>query len=229
MIYLVIVTMALEEEIKDILENQSYSPNAAPQLEEHLLAQMRGDTPYMGDSVRRLIKLYQLFPHLTKNENVARASLLAALEFPNTDFVALGHMIPSSIASQDPCSTIQKCFSLLEACKFPEFWKTYVSLKSSEDNELAQLASRSVTKLQKAILDAMSLTCKEAPTDLVCKALNVDSHAAVVALKHDSVVEKADSNWVSFVGTVNNTKRQRVYQESVDFSAISSLMSKIAQ
>ncbi|KAL7580025.1 hypothetical protein ACA910_005011 [Epithemia clementina (nom. ined.)] len=222
--------MVVDEDIRDILNNQSYSPSSASQLEEHLLAQVCGEVPYMGDSIRRLIKLYQLFPDLTQPTNVARASLLAVLEFPKTDFLALSYMIPQSVFMLEPLATVQKCSALLESCKFPEFWKTYeILLKSTDDTELAQLATRSVTKLQKSILQALALTYKEAPADLVRSAVNVDSNDAIVALKHTSVVERVDANWVTFVATVNNSKRQRVYQESVDFASISALMAKLAQ
>ena len=219
---------SIEEEIREILSTQSYSTNSAAQLEDHLLAQVRGEVPYMGDSVRRLIKLYQLFPNETKHDNVARALLLTVLEYPNNDFLALGYMISPSISSQEPCATVQKCSTLLDACRFPEFWKAYEILTSSEDSELAQLATRSVSKFQKSILDALAQSYKEAPADVVCKALNVDSTDAVAALKHDGVVDSVNASWVSFVPTINNTKTQRVHHESVDFASISSLMAKIA-
>mmetsp|Transcript_12387 Transcript_12387/g.16260 ORF Transcript_12387/g.16260 Transcript_12387/m.16260 type:complete len:222 (+) Transcript_12387:145-810(+) len=221
--------MVSESEITDLLTNESYNPHSVPQLEEHLMAQVRGEAPYMADSVRRLVKLYQLFPETSQPENIGRACLMAALEYPNTDHLALGYMVPPTIAATEPCATIQKCSSLLEACQFAQFWETYETLKSSNDAELSALATRSVPGVQKSILSALALSYKQAPTKTVCEALKVDKVDAVVALKYTEVVQSADANVVTFVPTVDNTKRERVYQENMDFASISTLMAKIAQ
>jgi hypothetical protein len=58
--------------------------------------------------------------------------------------------------------------------------------------------------------------------------LNVENIAAVAALKSPAIVSASDSS-VVFVGTPDNTKRQRVYQEGVSFNAVSSLLNKMAQ
>ena len=193
------------------------------------MAQVKGDAPYMADSVRRLVKMYQLFPSTSNPENIGRACLLAALQFPQTDLLALRYLIPATILSAEPCATIQKCSSLLEACQFTDFWSTYETLKSHSDAALAGLATRSVPDVQKSILTALSLTYKQAPTSVVCQALNVANVDAVKGLNHSAVVDSADATTVTFVASMDNTKHERVYQENVDFASISSLMTKITQ
>jgi hypothetical protein len=82
-------------------------------------------------------------------------------------------------------------------------------------------------KLQGAILDVLALSYKDAPTQVVLSALNASSPALVTALEHSSV-EYVNDSTVSFQATVDNTKRQRVYQEGVTYAAITSLMNQIA-
>lgn len=221
--------MADTSEIENLLAQESYSPQLIPTLEEHLLAQVKGEVEYMADSVRRLVKLYNLFPEKSKIENIGRACLLAALEYPNTDLLALSYLIPPSVTSAEPCLSILKCSTLLESCKFSEFWKTYETLKSSDDVELAQMTTRSVERVQKSILFALSLSYQEAPTKIVCAAINVESHDTIMALQHNSVVKSVDGDTVKFIPTVDNSERERVYQESIDFNSISMLMAKIAK
>ena len=103
---------------------------------------------------------------------------------------------------------------------------------TSTDPALAQLAASPahIARLQMAILSALALTYQQVSAAVVTKALNIDSVAAVAGLdaKKD-VVEKVDGETVYFVGTSDNSKRQRVFQEGVSFAAISSLMTKISQ
>lgn len=197
-------------------------------LEEYLAAQASGEAPYMFDAIRTLVKLYQLFPEHSKEELTVRAYMLAMLEYPSTDNLALSYMIPQPILSKDICASIQTCLSHLSACQFSDFWKSYESLESSSDSVIAAVAKRSVQRLQASILHVLALTYKEAPTSVVSKALRGISAAEIAALK-SPVVKSASAEGVVFEPSADNTKREKVYQEGVSFATIGSLLSKISQ
>ena len=216
-----------ESEIRNVI-SQGYYPSSVEPLEAYLNSMAKGDAPYLFDAVRTLVKLYQLYPETCDDEmKVARCLMLALLRYPATDLTALFYMVPH-ILTREPFGTIRKCGEHLDACRFGDFWKEYAVLQSSGDAVVSGLAISSVEQLQKAILDALALSYKEAPASVVTSALNVDSVKAVETLKHSSV-EKVSADSVVFVSTPDNTKRERVYQEGVTFATISSLLSKMSQ
>jgi hypothetical protein len=217
-----------ENDIRTLLSSQSYSASMVQPLEEYLAAQTSGEAPYMFDAVRTLVKLYQLFPEHSKEDLTVHAYLLAMLEYPSTDNLALSYMIPQPILSKDVCASIQTSLTHLSACQFAEFWKSYESLESSADPVLAGVAKRSVARLQASILQVLALTYKEAPTSVVSKALRGITAADITALQ-SPVVQSTSADCVVFAASADNTKREKVYQEGVSFSTIGSLLSKISQ
>ncbi|GAX15436.1 translation initiation factor 3 subunit K [Fistulifera solaris] len=217
-----------ENDIRTLLNSQSYSSSMVQPLEEYLAAQTAGEAPYLFDAVRTLVKLYQLFPEHSKEDLTVHAYLLAMLEYPSTDNLALSYMIPQPVLSKDVCASIQTCLTHLSACQFAEFWKTYEALESSADVVVAGLAKRSVARLQASILQVLALTFKEAPTSVVSKALRGITAADITALQ-SPVVQSASADCVVFAASADNTKREKVYQEGVSFSTIGSLLSKISQ
>ena len=223
-------------DIRTLLDSRP-GPSAIPQLQAHVAAQAKGDAPYLFDSVRMLVKLHQLFPDTTANssssnviqESMALSCLLALSQYPNmTEFLALVYMIPPNIMASEPCASIQACADTLDACQYTEFWSLLAKLQTCEMASVAALAKLSVSAFQSGMLTIFSLTYRQAPASVVLAALQVDSLDKIAALKH-AAVESVAGNTVSFQSTSDNTKREHVFQESVGFTAITSLMSKLAQ
>lgn len=154
--------------------------------------------------------------------------MLALLNYPATDLLALTYLIPLATFKTKPCKQILTCSEQLDSCEFIEFWKTFALLQNSDDVAIKNMAAKQTGKLQGSILSTLALSYKEAPVAVVLKALNVTSIDAVTALKNPTV-ESTTSNTVVFVASQDNTKRKRVYQEGVNFTAISSLMAKMGQ
>jgi translation initiation factor 3 subunit K len=219
-----------ESEMRSLLASQTYSASSLPVYEAYLAAQVSGNAPYIFDAVRTLVKLYQLFPEKKNEVNIGHCCMLALSNYPETDLLALSYMIPTSTFTTEPMATIQKCSEQLDACNFIEFWKTFAVMQQSSDAAIKGMAnSKSMEgKLQGAILSTLALSYKEAPASVVLTALNVTSVNAVTALKNPTV-ESITADTVVFLASQDNTKRKRVYQEGVNFTAISSLMAKMGQ
>jgi translation initiation factor 3 subunit K len=217
-----------ESEIRSLLAAQSYSANSLPQLEAYLAAVASGQAPYIFDANRTLVKLYQFYPKKSNEKNIAHACMLALLNYPATDLLALSYLIPLATFTAEPFATIGKCSEQLDSCEFTEFWKTFALLQKSPDAAIQSLAASAVGKLQGSILSTLALSYKQAPALVVLTALNATAVNDISQLKN-SVVESVSQDTVVFVASADNTKRKRVYQEGVNFTAISSLMAKMGQ
>ena len=228
----------------DALLARDFTASCAPQLEAYVQAAAAGTAPYHAAAVRRLIKVYQFVPQQIKPEILATACWLTLLQYPNpTDYLAIQHMIPiTTMQNDDTTALIAKAFDHLQACEFTQFWTVYNDLKqcdalkaylTKDDNNDNDVT---VKTLQGKILQVLALTYKEAPASVVLPALHATTTtttttAAAACQGHDDVVDRVvvTADTVVFHATKDNTKRQRVYQESLDFQSISALMSKIAQ
>lgn len=226
-----------ESDIRSLITNTSYTASSISPLEEYLKLCCEGNIVYIFDAIRTLVKLYQLFPmndvEATKNirnVNIGYACMLALLEYPNsTDLLALSYLIPQTVTLKEPCSSIFKCSEHLKSCHFSEFWKVYTSsLVTCSDPIIQQLATKSIGLMQQSILTVLALSYKIAPTPVVMAACNVPSNLEAIT-KSSTVVDSITSDSVVFKATPDNTKRQRVYQEGVSFTTISSLLQKMAQ
>ena len=131
-----------ESEINSLLKSDACSPDVVPKFEDYLAAQIDGQVPYHADAVRRLVKLYQLFPQTSQPEKLAQALFLALLQFPShTDFLALKYMIPNNTMNQDSaCAAVKTCMTQLESCQFSKFWESYAKL--GEEEELGAVGGR---------------------------------------------------------------------------------------
>ena len=130
----------------------------------------------------------------------------------------------SSAARRALIDLASKCSKLLESCKFTEFWTAVGAIEG--DDMLKNLVKNSTQKMQSAILGVLALTYKSASVAKVSEALNGCNAEAISKLNHPSV-ESVEGDKVIFVASSENTKRNRVFQEGVDFGAIASMMAKV--
>lgn len=214
-----------KESIQALLEKSPYSASNQSALEAYVDAQAKGDMPYYMDANRSLLRIYQFYPQSANPTKVALVLLLALMEFPSTDVLALSYLVPERLQKEEGCAAVIKCAKLLESCKFAEFWTAFTSLPGSD--QIKSLAGNSTEKLQRAILEVLALTYRTASLSKVLAALNMSSGDAISKLNHSSV-ESVSGDKVVFVATADNTKRNRVFQEGVDFGAIASMMAKVS-
>eukprot|EP00980_Cylindrotheca_fusiformis_P009339 scaffold2047_cov129-Cylindrotheca_fusiformis.AAC.18 len=215
-----------KESVQALLEKSPYSASNQSTLEAYVDGQATGECPYFMDANRSLLRIYQFSPQSTNTSKVALVLLLALLEFPSTDLLALSYLVPERLQKSEPCASILKCGRLLESCQFSEFWQEIASIQGGDD-QIKSLVARSTEKLQKGILEVLALTYKTASVSKVMSALNVKSEDAISKL-NDKCVESVTGEKVIFVASADNTKRNRVFQEGVNFGAIASMMAKVS-
>jgi CSN8/PSMD8/EIF3K family len=214
-----------KDAVEALLKKSPYSSSNLETLEAYVDAQASGEALYFMDANRSLLKLYQFAPQNIKEDKVAVILLLALLEFPSTDLLALRYLVPERVQKADACDAILSCSALLDACKFTEFWPAYMGLGGN--NDIKTIVQASKEKMQRAVVGVLALTYRTASLSKVLECTNMTSADDLTKLKHPCI-ESVSGDKVLFVATADNTKRTRVFQEGVNFSAISAMMAKVS-
>jgi hypothetical protein len=219
---------AKQQAIASFIAASSHTQAATTKLEEYLLESCRGqDAPYCGfDVIRSLVKLYLLYPAKSSAKNLSYACFLVLQhDDTNDQLLALKYMIgnhPSNL-QYEPLQTVLQAYDHLTACRFADFWKAMAALQASSDTTLQSMAKNATVRLQERILAIFALTYKEAPAQLVLSAIQSKN------LPNQQTFAKLEGDKVVFAATAENTKTKLVFKEGLNFDAVYSLMSKIAQ
>ena len=214
-----------KEAVEALLKKSPYSSSNLESLEAYVDAQASGEAVYFMDANRSLLKLYQFAPQNLKDDKVAVILLLALLEFPSTDLLALRYLVPERVQKTEACSSILSCSALLDACKFTEFWPAFLALGGND--AIATIVGASKEKMQRAIVSVLALTYRTSTLSKVLECTNMTSGDELTKLGHPCI-ESVVGDKVLFVATAENTKRTRVFQEGVNFSAIAAMMAKVS-
>jgi len=214
-----------KDAVEAMLKKSPYSSSNLEILEAYVDAQAAGEADYFMDANRSLLKLYQFVPQNLKEEKVAVVLLLALLEFPSTDLLALRYLIPERVQKSEACSSVLSCSTLLDACKFTEFWPMFMGLGGND--AITKIIGTSKEKMQRSIIHVLAMTFRTATLSKVLECTNVTSADELTKLQ-SPCIESVSGDKVSFVPTADNTKRTRVFQEGVNFSAISAMMAKVS-
>ena len=257
-------------EIQDLLNSAAYDPNNVSKLEAYVRAQVSAvassivaselDVQYSFAANRTLVKLYQFFPHLEGEQGItitALAAFLALLQFPSTDFMALGCLIPERVQSLEPCATLVRCAELLEACQFSDFWPEFRKLgipeygaregetTVSEDRKLLSNAVNGTSasnQIRSNMIKILASTYRSAPLSVVLAALDLKDEVSLLSFgskvmvsagegseNEVATVEKIDGGFVTFAASANNTKRAGSdFKEGVKYDAVADMMTKTA-
>jgi hypothetical protein len=216
------------EYVESLLSKGSYKTSNLSALEAYVDAQATGVGEYYFDANKALLKIYNASKSTGNVDKIATILLLALVEaYPSyTDMLALSYLLSEQHSSMEPCLAVLECGQLLDSCQFVEFWKSLAKVSSTEDVSMKALVDRSTEKLQRGILQAISLTYKSANLDKVLASLNLKDVAGLTQLK-EPCVESVSGDTVIFVASADNTKRHRVFQEGLSYNAIANLMAKV--
>ncbi|VDN96361.1 unnamed protein product [Rodentolepis nana] len=112
---------------------EAYNPDHLPELEKHLSWQVT-ENDYDFEANLIMLRMYQFCPDLF-NVDAARLILLKGIaKLPFADFLQYKYLIQTDRLAEEPLSTIVHLETLLETCKFQEFWSAYKENKSVVGN-----------------------------------------------------------------------------------------------
>lgn len=242
-----------EAEINSLLESSAYNADSIPKLEKYVDAQISGSAPYNLCANRTLAKLYQFFPGRSSSSDhyIAQILILSLLEYPSSDLLSLLCLISEKVQETETVALIIRyvsekkltrfenhfvyssnathsfyysCFNLIDSCKFKEFWTEFKKLEESHMDLKSICNSPATTqKLQSGIAQVLAISYRSAPLSIIKVALNTTSSDIISGVPE---VESVSQDNVTFVATADNTKRNRVFQQGVQFSSIASLVAK---
>ncbi|CAM9370860.1 unnamed protein product [Discosporangium mesarthrocarpum] len=110
------------EAMRPVVEHEFFDHRAVSQLEEYLEEQVKSNT-YEFEANKALLKLYQFFPDLCKDDVVAKILAKALMNLPSTDFTALMYLVPPPLHRSGIVSALKRCSEALETAKFVDFWQ----------------------------------------------------------------------------------------------------------
>ena len=143
-------------------------------------------------------------------------------------------LISESVKKEEPFPTLTECSDLLDACQFPQFWKTFNSIESTYP-KVSQLAKSSHAKnaLRRSILNTLSQSFRSTSVSYVLSQLDFNSLGEIQSFVKDNklnnLVESTDGDVFTFSAKTENTKREKVYQDTrTDYGSIRGLLKKVA-
>lgn len=158
--------------------------------------------------------------------------------------MALSCLIPERVQTFEPCATLVRCADLLESCQFKDFWPEFRKLgipeygaregegelSVSEDRKLLSNAVNGSTAsdlIRLNMVQMLSRTYRSVSLSLVLSALDLKCVDSLTAFsdKHNGIIEGVEGDMVTFVASVDNTKRVgSTFKEGVKINEIVAMM-----
>ncbi|CAL8088892.1 unnamed protein product [Calicophoron daubneyi] len=208
--------------IKRLLHGiESYNPEHRSILEQHLNWQV-SNGEYDFEANLALLRLYQFYPEHF-NVDAAKLVLLKALASLNpTDLTLCKYLIQLDHLAERPLSLVLELGTLLETCRFPEFW---MKLKENPNLVSGVLGFRDC--MLKFILQIISQTYQRIPKSLLVSFLDM-SEADVkklIAKQGWSLSDAKDDagDPLILVNKHEESVKSVKIQEKVNFDSITSM------
>jgi translation initiation factor 3 subunit K len=158
--------------IVNLLETAPYEPQTAASLAEYLNWQLAGTSAYDFAANKTLLRNYQLNTSEADGDVAANVLILALMQMPSTDFLALKYLIPAKLASNERIIAIKKCADLLERAQYADFWAE-VAASSAAFSPVKTFDEG----IKKVIVSNLRESCKSLSVSYFQQYLNLDESA----------------------------------------------------
>jgi len=166
--------MSAAQECRQLIRQRRYDPTILPQLEAYVGAQCK-DGSYDLDCNLAVLKLYQFHPKLMDITVTGKIILKALTNLPESDFLLCTYLIPEAIQESELISSISNLASLLETCKFREFWPALHLVR----DEVLALVPGFDESIRMFILETMAITYQAVPTKHLQDSLGLNSEGGL--------------------------------------------------
>lgn len=196
-------------------------PDDLNRLESELTEQVNKNT-YDIETNLAIVKLYRMFPEHLKTENIVLILLKALMQKPNNDFLKLNYLISEDIFMENPSmKLISELNTSLESANFAKFW---ASSKQMADSNIPHVAGFEEA-MREFIINVLMCTYRNIPIHVLQTSLDLkesDVSAFVAKMGWES-----NGELVSFPPNAHNQERPKQFEESIQFSQLSGVISKL--
>ena len=192
-------------------------------LEEFVDEQVSSGTYHMKANLA-LLKIYQFSPQ-SRNLDYCSKILIKALSHPS-DFVSYLYLLPENVQCAEPVSTLSSLSTLLEACKFSQFWE---QVRTQRPNIPAFKSFPNFNKdVQSHIASVLSSTYQNVATNIVSDCMQFGSDG-----ERDTFF--AGQGWTTSGDSVNipanseNMDKVVQFKEKMSFPQLAPMLSQLTR
>ena len=158
-----------------------------------------------------LLKLYQFYPSKMQNITTVQQVLMLALQdLPSNAFVLSTYLLNDKVRETKEIQTILSAHSLLEECRFKEFW---VSAEFKHLTELMSSLTKFTSSIREFAFNVLAASHQRCEKSLAEEVLNLTNQQLVLFLKRKSVT--IDGEVITFPLTEFNQRRAQEVQSSI--------------
>ena len=159
---------AMKAQVADRLNGiERYNPENMTILERYLDLQSR-EHGYDLEANLTLLKLYQFNPTKINMSAVVKVLLKALTNLPHSDFVSCKSLLSHDILDDPSIKNVQSLHTLLETCRFKEFWSRVHQL-----SDLVRVVSGFDDSIRKYVCHVISITYQNIPEETLCELLGL--------------------------------------------------------
>lgn len=194
-----------------------------PQLEADVEAQCKGEN-YDLEVCLAVLKLYQFHPDQLKATIVAKILIKALMNLPSTDFLTCTYLVPERVLDAAPVKDVCTVASLLESCKFREFWGALEPLRA----ELLPSTPGFEKAIRAFILSTFEITYQSVPKAHLVASLGLKGDAELGPLvSGKGWVVEGDSVKVSLNASNQPRPKQIDAAEAMGFPAMTKILTSV--
>ena len=216
-------TMSLQEQVKQYMANdRCHIP--AKLLEAFVDEQVSAGTYHMKANLA-LLKIYQFSPE-TRNLDYCAKILIKALSHPS-DFVSYMYLLPESVQCAEPVSNISSLSTLLEACKFSQFWE---QVRTQRPNIPVLKSFPNFNKdVQLHIAGVVASTYQNVPCSVVVDCMQFENDGARDAFFATQGWTLDKNNIINIPANSENMDKVVQFKEKMSFKQLAPMLSQLTR
>ncbi|CAM9477984.1 unnamed protein product [Phaeothamnion confervicola] len=211
------------EVIRPVVEHEFFDHRSVPQLEAYVTEQVSTNT-YDFEANKALLKLYQFFPDLCKDNIVALVLAKAFMNLPSTDMAALLCILPKQQAAREPAQTLVRCAEAMETARFSDFWGL---IRAEEAADFVEDVPGFADRARRFVVGALAPLFQDVTKEYFegCVGLSGEALAAFVAAHADMV--RLDGDRVRFALNRYNQSQPKKFKEAVEFDKMLGVINRL--
>eukprot|EP00096_Caligus_rogercresseyi_P015779 TRINITY_DN8252_c0_g1_i1.p1 TRINITY_DN8252_c0_g1~~TRINITY_DN8252_c0_g1_i1.p1 ORF type:complete len:219 (+),score=80.45 TRINITY_DN8252_c0_g1_i1:175-831(+) len=211
-------TEAKRSDVRSMLQGiNRYNPENIPTLEYYVDLQSKENT-YDLEANLTLLKLYQSDPKNLQLTYVCQVLIKALTNLPHSDFVLCKCLLSQDTLHKPEVQTIQNLASLLETCRFKDFWN-----KVHIVQDIVRLVQGFEDSIRRFVCHVISITYQRIPDETIGELLGLVDETSINKWIERNEWTQSESGYVIVVNQEEMIKTKQI-TEKIDFDSVASIM-----